>query len=184
MAKPRVDGPVLIAIDPGLDDLGIAVFDLGAWEAARPRLQPDTVAAVWALQRTHRLTTSPRGALASRLQQLARGVEEHVRDYGAAEVVIEMPAKEGLYRKECHNQAAVNKLYMSIAAAKIGAVNGGARVIGLKAPSVPKEVRHDILATAAGRAGVELPTQEDELDSVWVGVQYLAAPPARIGATR
>ena len=192
---------VFLTIDPGLDGVGVAVFDIGLWR--QQRNLPDNLRSLWALRRTALIETSTKDALPVRLHSIAAQVTEAVLFWSPVKVYVERPAIDGVYRarRRGNNQSTLagqNRLYESrgaILAATTAAMlviqHRPEDVIDIEAGGIPKGNRHRMLAYSEDQvrkllerpnvtrtAGpVTLPRgprggiPSDEWDAVWIGIQ-------------
>jgi Holliday junction resolvasome RuvABC endonuclease subunit len=161
----------LLAIDPGLDVTGWALFKTNGH---RPATLND---ALTRLCDSGQLITAPHETLSFRLAHLSVEVGHlaALRDPGW--VAVEMPAYAGAYSGGRERQVSVGKLYMAIGA--ILAALDPRDVVQVPAIRQPKAVRHELLEAAAREALVALPTgprggaREDIWDAIWLGVTAL-----------
>jgi hypothetical protein len=172
---------LLIAIDPGLDDTGVAAFDIDAYEVYRQSQVAPPKAALRSFLWSRVISTSPRLSIEDRLPFLSRDVARLVwgtHDYApigpiASVVVVEMPASTGSYGKNRNNHRALSGLWMAIGAI-IGALDG-IEVWTVPADRRSKTTRHQELLALAPLCKVSLPTgprggkRLDELDAIWLG---------------
>jgi len=160
----------LIAFDPGFDVTGWAIFN--------PCRPPDTLqSAVGALSECGEIRTELGDSHPQRISHLGSQVHFLLTIHNPDFVVLELPAYEGDYGNDRRRRPGVNKLYMAIGA--IMAHTHGERVVTVKAPGQAKSFRHELLASAARMAEVELPegprggVREDAWDAVWAGCSVL-----------
>jgi len=166
---------ILLAIDPGFDVTGWAVFEfLG--DRPPPATLQDALR-TWG--GAGEIITTTEDTDARRLDILGgrvlQFVESHYRD--PVTIAIELPAYSGTYGRDTASRASLNKLYMAIGA--ILANTGGVPVLEVRAITTPKETRHELLENAARMAGKVLPIgprggkREDAWDAIWLGCQVL-----------
>lgn len=177
--------PVLF-IDPGLDELGAAVFDRELFQERRRIDRPETVAAARAL--LHRsLFRNPvrRGDVPHRLARIAGAAEDLVLEWRPVDVYIEIPTFAGQYKRHEGNiLEKVALLWEAIGAIHVGVdagLNGAGGIHRVRATSLPKDERHDVIRTALRRAEQEDEERADVLDAIWLGV-YVLSTRAQVGA--
>jgi hypothetical protein len=204
MTVPRF----LLAVDPGLDVTGYAVYDrklLGPGLTIEARCAP-------ALLCWGRIATKPKDSIERRLGLLDVGLRDALtgapEEYGRGTyrlpaqtaVVIERPADKAVYaRNQRHGRdagAAIHeglaKLNYAIGALIVAAAGHRAAAITLqRTPSIPKArksaIARDILTAWARARDVAVPpTIEDERDAILLGAWIIEAGPgqARIAAAR
>ncbi len=160
----------LLAIDPGMDDTGYAVF----LPCCRPRTVND---ALRALLESGTISTDTRDTDPERLASLGLQIRHLVEAHGPSLAAVEVPAYAGNYGGRQARRAGVNKLFQAIGA--IFSRLAGVEVLTVPALNTKKETRHQLLDHAAQVIGVELPqgprggSREDEWDAIWIGVQTL-----------
>jgi len=161
---------ILLALDPGFDATGWAVFDL----AAPPRTLQDAVSG---LKEAGEIITKPADPDALRLSQIGGQVHFLLTMWNPAGIAVEVPSYSGTYGRNTASRASLNKLFMAIGAILSRAP--GERVLTVPALTTPKETRHELLANAARMVAKELPTgprggsREDAWDAIWLGCQVL-----------
>lgn len=167
---------MMIAIDPGIDTTGVAVFDLERWEDAGGT-KNNLGRALRAFELHYEITTSPDDELAERLIRLHYAVAEIVADQNPEVAYVEMPAYHGSYSGGTERRRGVNKLYMALGAILSGL--SATTVVEMPAIRQPKKHRHELLEAAASVEDVPLPlgprggVPEDVWDALWVGIQAL-----------
>ena len=163
---------ILLAIDPGFDVTGWALF-----EHKGDRTPATLQDALRAWVDAGEITTDTKSADPERLDILGLAFRAKVAVSEPTHIAIEMPAYSGDYGNDPKRRKGVNKLYMAIGA--ILANTGGVPVLEVRALTTPKETRHELLANAARMAGEVLPVgpgggkREDAWDAVWLGCQVL-----------
>ncbi len=155
--------PFLVAVDPGLDAAGVAVFDLGVnlphlgirtahpWDARESFQQ-----VLKRLTRYEVIRTSPEWPLPRRLGFLARGLREVVPMQGSAHVLIERSRIAGVYArarqrqqtKNAINAGALEKLFFAIGALTAGAELATEEVELIPAPMTAKAIRQKTVVYA------------------------------------
>jgi len=163
---------ILLAIDPGFDCTGWAVFDHKG-----DRIPSTLQDALRALSDCGEVVTDTGQTNSRRLCKLGLGFRTIKADLDLDAIAIEIPAYSGDYGNDAKRRGSVNKLYMAIGA--ILANTGGVPVLEVRALTTPKETRHELLDNAARMAGEVLPVgprggkREDAWDAVWLGCQVL-----------
>lgn len=176
-----IDRIGLLAIDPGIDQVGGALFD--------PRLRTELTldGAARALLRTVTFRTSARTDVLTRCAAIAEWVADLVEAEGISRVVIELPSRDGGYRERVDRQrtkgsigaAGEAKLNRAIGAVAAGAHLGGARISELPAsryqgPLRSKEGRRRAMETALHHIGRgPLGGNQDTRDAAFLGAFYL-----------
>lgn len=164
----------VVAIDPGIDGTGVAVFQL------QPPVGMGMLERLRHLESWHLIKTSSRDPLVLRLEQLS--LQTAAAAAGADLVIVERPAIAGLYSRNQRagfKQMAVPlaKLWMATGAIVAGCVRYTPTVL-LPATSEPKVRRHQMLQrlfAAAKRADLADLHQPDVLDAIWLGLVQLDA---------
>ena len=168
----------LLAIDPGLDVTGTALFDLVAWDNQSPKTLRDALTVLGPLTK---LMTTPKDRPEVRLADLATDLDALCNEYPPQICYIEHPqihgdyarSNGGLYRKS------VNALYEARGAllATLGILQ--VPVVQVRAGTEAKRVRHGYLQNLFRAAKRELPAgpkggaEEDIWDAIWIGVWAL-----------
>jgi len=162
----------ILAIDPGFDTTGWAVF------RCRPDQLPQTLNhALGLLHATGEICTSTADPDHVRLASLAQQMKNLLEAYFPVLVYLERPAYAGDYGGRRARRAEVNKLYMAIGA--LQAVIRGPQLFTVPAIRTPKDTRHQLLSHAAQVSRVSLPegprggARQDQLDAIWLGCQAL-----------
>lgn len=187
--------PFLVAVDPGLDAAGVAVFDLGVnfpklgLRTADPWMPGESFQRVLErLTRYEVLRTSPEWVLPRRLGMLARGLREIVPMQGAAHVLIERSRIAGVYRhararqqtKNAINAAALEKLFFAIGALTAGAELATESVELIPAPLIKKPIRQRAVIYALKQLDHPITRRArpspDLLDAIWLGATWLTHP--------
>lgn len=177
---------LVAAIDPGLDEMGAAHF-------LAPHHRPTTLDdAIQTLQAGAGVASFPPEPVAARLKAIGWTARQVAR--GAADVVIEVPATDGLYarrRRDGKRLAALarslNRFHLALGATIIGAGGGTVKVGELppnirlvKADGVPKAERQELLR----HVGRDLPdgylpvgprgaVLDDAWDAIWLGCRWI-----------
>ncbi len=171
---------VVVAIDPGLDATGVAVFDLRGWRPLEP----------WAdvlrrLVQHEVIRTSPETAMPDRLGALHARVTDLLRELRPERCYVEQPAIAGVYAsrrgrqrgKSPLNAESIQKLNWAIGALVTAATGELVAVQLVPAPKIPKEQRIAFVRTALARLGHPLGTQArvspDLLDAIFLGATCL-----------
>src|SRR6185437_14473454 len=179
-----MNAPFLVAVDPGLDAAGVAVFDLGV---SIPKLGIHTddpwtpresfQRVLERLTRYEVLRTSPDWPLPRRLGMLARGLREIVPMQGCAHVLIERSRIAGVYArararqqtKNAINAPALEKLFFAIGA---GAYSTTDDVELIPAPAIAKQVRQRSVIFALQKLDHPITKRArpspDLLDAIWL----------------
>lgn len=177
---------LIAAVDPGLDLVAAAVFDLAAWHPSH-RFEK----AATSYKSTHTQETSPRAELHDRLCVL--------RDWAATcfvdvcRVYVEKPALFGAYGRNRHGRSGnmipegLALLNMAMGALLAGfAADPRRRVVMVPAPKIPKPRRHIAVEAAMKDVGhVEFARgprggkQHDVLDATFLGLYVLTHPELR-----
>lgn len=175
---------ILVAIDPGLDSVGIARFEVASHRPDGPELHPRTVADALThlMVPPYELKTDPGAELPRRLERIRAVVNLELLGR-EVQAVVEMPAVEALYRRNRGLGRAMarnlNRLHMGIGAV-LAAVPQSMPCHLVRADGETKGSRQRILALQARIAGVELPrgprggVPEDAWDATWLGCRWLA----------
>lgn len=196
----------LVAVDPGLDAAGVAVFDLqGTWtfKGLEPPPLADRIRrwegrdsfadALRRLARHEVIRTSPKWDLPVRLGWLARGLRE-VTPHGSSHVLVERSRIPGVYAqararqqtKNAINAAALEKLFFAIGALVAGVESHAGSVELIAAPASKKEIRHRAVQWELERQGHPIMRQArqspDLLDAIWLGATWLSDPRRRAAA--
>lgn len=170
---------IVMAVDPGLDHAGVALFDGWAYlRAARPG--PSAALACWS--GSFHIATDPTRPLAARLRTLALDAEASARGHGDGRTIVyvEEPERSGQYsRTGRKNAAAVAQLHMAMGAILAGleaALPGNIELV--RAGTDPKKKRQGTLEYFAQLAQIRLPTGKrggtsgavaDERDALYLG---------------
>lgn len=172
--------PPFLAIDPGLDLAGWALYEPGQVPLMGITLEERAGPALVAYGR---LVTKPGTPIATRLGQLTRGMHDLVvAEHRPLEVVIEMPADVALYARNAGARLRqlfrqLSKLHMAIGALQGGAELAGGTVHLLRTPRTKKAQKQDIarrvLARWDPRGRPVRSTVEDERDAIYLGAHYL-----------
>lgn len=165
--------PLLLVLDPGIDEIGAAIFDLAAFEERRRTVQPESVAAAGALvQRLFLRGLSPKHPHHRRLAHLTCWVRDVCGYWLPDAVVIEMPAMLGTYDGGKRRDRAVEKLWQAVGAIQAGITSP--RVEQIRAPSREKDERHVDLERCLRMAGQQPETNEHVADAIWLGLFALS----------
>jgi hypothetical protein len=167
----------LLSIDPGLDGIGVALFDAEKYSPT-PDL-PGPVAAVRAWEASWTITTDPADELADRCAAIALQLQADVQRWTPRLVYLEVPEISGDYGDNRGRRRSVNLLHVGIGAvlAGLGAATAG-RLIDVhqvKPGTAAKESRQAWLEEAFRKARIRLPVgprggkKEDEVDAIWLG---------------
>lgn len=169
----------VLSIDPGLDGIGAAVFDLDAY--APTATTPAPIAAVKAWRASWTITTDPADPYAVRCAQIALQLEADVDRWRPRLIYLEVPEISGDYGDDTQRRDSVNRLHVGIGAVLAGLGVATADrlcdVHQVKPGTMPKAQRHAVLADAFRKARIRLPTgpkggvttKEDERDAIWIG---------------
>lgn len=196
----------LVAVDPGLDAAGVAVFDLrattllgvdmlGTVSIPVPRWEGrDSFAdALRRLSQYQVIRTSPEQPLPARLGWLARGLREVV-PHGSSHVLIERSRIPGVYAqararqqtKNAINASALEKLFFAIGALVAGVESHAGSVDLIAAPAIKKELRQRVVRWELERQGHAITKRArpspDLLDAIWLGATWLSDPRRRAAA--
>jgi Holliday junction resolvasome RuvABC endonuclease subunit len=171
---------MIIAIDPGIDEVGLACFDTSDWcrsqslGALLSRLGPYAV-----------LRTKPETPLPLRLEQLASGLQEFMADRSIEHCYIERSAKAGSYAsrrrrqqtKGAINAKAIQLLDYATGALVVAAAFENIPVTLVPAPSSSKKSRHDLVLWGLRQiehsiARLTRPSP-DLLCAIWLGTAVL-----------
>lgn len=170
----------VIAVDPGIDAVGVASFELKGFHHGESFAQ-----AVGRLGHYQVLRTGPKEPLSARLSELHHGLRDVIRDLEPERVYIEQPTIAGAYwkrRVRQYSKTAVNaadmaKLYMAIGALVAAAAGELAEVVMVPASSTAKKVRLAIvraqLKTNRHPLALRERVSEDLLDAIFLGAAAL-----------
>ncbi len=168
---------LVLAIDPGLDATGWALFKSqrgGILEQVRGLR-------AWGVWRTKATLGLP-----ARLAILHRCVSDLIGECGVDQVLIERPTVAGTYRRHRSRAIAgpIEVFHLALGAIVAAAhlsLEGGREPILVPAPRLPKRSRHrrlELLLREAGRDDVSV-SSPDAKDAIWIGVMYLAGQAVR-----
>lgn len=171
----------IIALDPGIDGTGLAVFDLDLYNN---RSNVHDVAA--ALIGVKTVRTEPDLPLPDRLHELGNAIRLATLQGRVEHVYVEQPAKTGSYQRnagvgEKRMAAPMSKLYLSMGALIEAARAIGAQVTLVPAPRLAK-IERAMLAKAifapspAALVHRAAMPSADALDAIWLGAQQLTGP--------
>lgn len=173
----------LLAVDPGLDLVAVAVFELDAYFRALGTGALQATAAIRAYHDVLRFTTSAQGDDVERAAAVGTWLGSVVRQHQPARVWIEKPRYAGAFGKKNPRQAAdsLRKLNLATGALAAAALLSGAvvreiepagRIAGMKDAKESNRLQVNHLLRLAGRAELK---QQDCIDAIWLGVRALAA---------
>lgn len=173
--------PLLLAVDPGLDVVGAALFD--------PRLRDEMtlVGGARAFLGLHSCRTSTRDLVSDRCGVIAEWLAHMIDREGVGTVVLETPARDGGYRERLNRQrtkgsiasAGEAKLNRALGAIAAGAHLGGATLVEVSSGTYPrsfrgKKARHDVMNLSLLKAGKPaLRGNADSRDAAFLGALYL-----------
>jgi hypothetical protein len=173
----------ILAVDPGIDDTGIALFELAGWQPSESFERVLT-----RLRTTEVLRTAPSQPLSVRLNVLARGIERIIlaataSKWPVALMYLEQPRTGGTYRQRGRpglNAGDLSLLFMAMGAL-IGAAGGRSVEVRLvPAPRLAKPVRHQSILLPLAALHHPLAAQKrrspDLLDAIWLGATCLTSP--------
>lgn len=174
---------ILLTLDPGIDQTGVAVFD-----SARLR-QParELLACRDALLGIALLRTAPTPPVTERLADLARQLRVVIVEAGARLVLIERPAIPGTYGRNRRKAGTADGFMprtlqvfsFAVGALVATAADAGCRVEFVTAPRLGKAERAMAVRAvwpALGR------TNEDQRDALYLGLTALTNPTRRWAA--
>ena len=156
---------IAFGVDPGIDDTGVAVFDVERTQAEGLK----------GLYLSDTIQTDAKTPLPLRLAHIAITFGDLLELHEPAYVFMEMPAYAGDYGGKKRRRQDLNKLYMAIGALVGITGHYGVDVVELEADHMRKDLRHEQLKVMAIAAGIELPTgarggkRDDEWDAIWTG---------------
>lgn len=169
----------VLAIDPGFDGLGVAVYDADRFDGqdASP-----AIAAIRCWRASLTITTSPGDPIEARLAEIALEIRATLQQFPPRMVYSEWPAIEGDYGNDGARRPDVNRFFAGVGAclAAVGMVlahQSLARLELIQADRQKKSERQAELERVAELAGIRLPTGprggvttvEDERDAIWIG---------------
>ena len=171
----------VISVDPGLDGIGVAVWDADRFDELRREIRPELAAALRALAGVFLVTTDPGDPIDVRLAEIAAEMRRAAEEWQPAIAYVETPAYTGDYGDDRSRRGNTNKLYMGLGAvlAGLGSVRPSLHVVTLRAGQERKSDRRMILEQNARVAGVRLPEgprggeRRDEVDAIWIGAYGL-----------
>jgi Holliday junction resolvasome RuvABC endonuclease subunit len=181
MTAPFVN---VVAIDPGLDRVAIAVFvvptanrrGLSAkdyWSKALP----DEKARTFAYAQSH--DTPAADDIVKRLWDISLWLDLEINQLRPKLILVEMPAYAAVYARHAKNGARSsaataplqNKLYMSIGAILTTAVDSHSGIVrAVPAQSTNKKQRLQLVEMLLKAAGKDRPKNEDQRDAVSIGL--------------
>ncbi len=171
----------LLAVDPGLDVCGLAVFQLEGWT---PRESIRSL--IPRLERWEAIRTPPSASLPSRLYHLHSRIFDFASEVGAIRVVLELPATAGAYSRNRGGRTGnlipqgIAQLNRAIGALVCGAFEHTADLELVPASRIPKKRRLAVVRTNLRLAGHSLSRlarpSPDILDAIGVGLQWLIDP--------
>lgn len=167
---------ILIAFDPGLDEVAGAVFDTDRIPAERdPRDVDGYLAAAHALVTIARCKTSPRDPISRRCGILAQWAYHVCGEHGAELAYIEMPpiwhAKTMKKQGTGGVLKARAKLNRALGALMAGLARSGVTVNEVPADRGRKEARRDRVDHLMRMAGKPRPPTSDTADAAWYGLR-------------
>lgn len=171
----------VISVDPGLDGIGVAVWDAHQFETLRREIRPELAAALRALVGVFLVTTDPADPIDMRLAEIADEMRRAVEEWKPVVAYVETPAYTGDYGDDRSRRGNTNKLYMGLGAvlAGLGAWRPDLHVVTIRAGQARKSERHAILEENARVARIRLPegprggARTDEVDAIWIGAYGL-----------
>lgn len=171
----------VISVDPGLDGIGVAVWDAHQFETLRREIRPELAAALRALVGVFLVTTDPADPIDMRLAEIADQMRRAVEEWKPVVAYVETPAYTGDYGDDRSRRGNTNKLYMGLGAvlAGLGAWRPDLHVVTIRAGQARKSERHAILEENARVARIRLPegprggARTDEVDAIWIGAYGL-----------
>lgn len=184
----------LVALDPGLDGTGVAVFDRALYAGLAHSAANN---AARALLRLDLWESDPSGSIEARVLEIVDQLRRELAELGAAEVVIEVPSYTGTYAGKSGMADGLAKLNRLIGGLLVGAAYRGQRVRTLVPDGIPMALRaafRDVKAyrragvrelfRLAGRGKGDIPgwgmraelSNQDKIDAVWAGLRALGAP--------
>lgn len=174
----------LLAVDPGLDVCGLAVFQLEGWT---PRESVRSL--VPRLERWEAIRTPPAMSLPCRLDLLRCRIFDVASEIQASRVVLELPATAGAYSRNRGNRTGnripqgIALLNRAIGALVCGAYEHTPHLYLVPASRVPKKTRLAVVKTNLRIAGHSLSREArpspDMLDAIGIGLQWLTDPQRR-----
>lgn len=163
----------VLFVDPGLDDVGWAVF-----RGRRTRATINEVLRSFVASGT--ISTDPTERLAYRLVRIAHSIQATARVHHIESAWVEVSPYPGQHASRGRKaRQSVNRLYMATGAILAAPEGVGADTQVVNALTTPKEQRHAILLAAMEKEGIDIPrgprggAREDEWDAIWLGVQVL-----------
>src|SRR5690606_3799632 len=179
----REDAMHVISVDPGLDGIGVAVWDAHRFDELRREIRPELAAALRALVGVFLVTTAPGDPIDVRLAEIVSEMQRVKDEFNPAIAYVEMPAYTGDYYDEYarSRRSNVNKLYMGLGAvlAGLGAWRPDLHVVTIRAGQGRKIGRDAIVEENARVARIRLPegprggARTDEVDAIWIGAYGL-----------
>lgn len=171
----------VISVDPGLDGIGVAVWDADRFDELRREIRPELAAALRALVGVFLVTTDPADPIDMRLAEIADQMRRAVEEWKPVVAYVETPAYTGDYGDDRSRRGNTNKLYMGLGAvlAGLGAWRPDLHVVTIRAGQARKSERHAILEENARVARIRLPegprggARTDEVDAIWIGAYGL-----------
>ena len=172
----------LLAVDPGLANIGLALFELppsGIWPADLDRLT--------ALRKAWELSTDPDTHLAARFNNIHTAAVSALFLYGPLLVIIETPSTSADYGGQKSRRGNTNLLYGALGAIQ-AAAGRYCDAMGLdplevvhyqRTPNTKKKERHQALRDRAGPLPLALPAGPrggilpNAYDAILCGLSYL-----------
>lgn len=173
----------VIAIDPGLDAVGVACFRMAGWRRGESFAQ-----IVGRLTTYEVLRTKSGTPLADRLASLFDGLRDIVQDEPCERIYIEQPGEPGTYRlrqrrqfsKGAINGAALAKLNMAIGTLIAAGASELVEVTLVPAPRIQKKLRLRVVLSQLRHHRHPLAqasrVSPDLLDAIWLGATALTSP--------
>lgn len=179
---PAVAVPgTILAIDPGLDAMGAAIFSLEGYHGVG-----SAEALARQLRAVRTIRTAAGDPMPDRIMRLAAGVHDLLDAFGPDRVYLEKPAIDGTYRRNRGNVGrdgmarAMAGFHLAMGAILLAATQRGATVELVHAPRILKDHRHLLSEAVIRHAAAHLETaarsSKDARDAVWLGCQQLAGP--------
>lgn len=179
--------PVLVAIDPGIDAVGVAIYlNVDSANSLAGRRLGDVTAIGRALLEVRTIRTSAAETLCLRLRKIDEQLRALLASYSVVTIVIELPAIVGTYHRNRHKVGrdgmadGMSKLFLAAGALYSTSLSVARDVRFVNAPRQHKHDRQMLSAgifkasPAAGNHPARLPSG-DALDAVWLGAQQLEA---------
>lgn len=174
---------LFVAVDPGIDAMGVAIFDIDAYDN-----RSDARSVGRALRVVTTIRTSPDEEIEERLRQLVLGLQSAMdaacgsvfgRNAKPYRVALERPAKAGSYARNADIGAERMAAPMAKLHFTIGAIAGAMHWVGVDvrfvpAPRLPKQQRHLLALDVWRLAGFTgRKPSADALDAIWLGASEL-----------